>query len=195
MIEVERKFKPTLENKQQLIKGAEFIGEKVMKDVYYDTKNWSLSTKDFWLRLRNNKWELKMPLHGLGINKRKMDQYNELENENEIRNILKIPLNKTLLEDLETNNYYCIASITTIRRKFKKDDFTIDLDSMDFGYEVGEVELMVQNESEMNMAMKRILNFIHEYGLEIVPVRGKVLEYINRNNPKHYHALEKSGVI
>lgn len=50
-------------------------------------------------------------------------------------------------------------------------------------------------ESEINDATEAILNFARKHGLEEKPIRGKVLEYLKRFKPDHYHVLVRAGVI
>ncbi|KKW32126.1 MAG: Thiamine-triphosphatase, partial [Candidatus Uhrbacteria bacterium GW2011_GWA2_53_10] len=165
MIEIERKFAVTEEGKRRLTEGAEFVSEKTMTDTYYDTVDFQLTTKDRWLRLRDGKWELKEPLHALGFSKRAADQYRELITEGEIRTALRLPAGQDIEADLAKTGYEPFATIKTVRRKYKKEGFVIDLDVMDFGYEIGEIELMVASEQEMDAAVARILEFGKENGL------------------------------
>ena len=50
MIEVERKFTVGGDDEKRLLEGADFLLEKTLMDVYYDTPDYALSTKDMWLR-------------------------------------------------------------------------------------------------------------------------------------------------
>src|SRR3989338_7722720 len=60
MIEVEKKFQPTEEQLKVLLEGAEFLGEKIVHDIYYDYSDYRLLKKDVRLRNRNNFFELKV---------------------------------------------------------------------------------------------------------------------------------------
>lgn len=196
MIEVEKKFKLTPEDIERLTDGAEFINEKTFTDIYFDTADYSLTTKDYWLRCRDGKYELKIPLNdGKMSQDRDLDQYKELETEEEIRKVLDIKENKSFEEDLKDNGYIPFCTITTTRKKYKKNKFIIDLDTLDFGYSIGEIELMVEDESKIEEAHDEIMNFAKENNLEIAPVRGKVLEYLHRNSPSHYEALHALGMF
>lgn len=196
MIEVEKKFILKDEDIDRLTQGAEFISEKTFTDTYYDTVDFSLTTKDMWLRQRGDRFELKVPLNqGESISNRVLDQYEEYETEEEIRKILRLPEHKTLKEDLEDAGYHSIGTLTTTRKKYKKGEFIIDLDIIDFGYQIGEIELMVKDQSEIQEASDKIIAFAKENGLIITAVRGKIIEYIHRNDPKHYQALVDAGVV
>jgi predicted adenylyl cyclase CyaB len=195
-IEVEKKFLLNDEDIKRLTAGATFINEKVFTDTYYDSDKFDLTREDKWLRLRDKNFQLKLPLNnGLGSTKRKLDQYKELESEDEIRYSLDIQKNSFFEEDLLTCGYKPFCKFATTRRKYKVGDFVIDLDKMDFGYKIGEIELMVADESEMENALNRILDFAKEKSLVVAPVRGKVIEYLKRKNPGHYQELIDAGVI
>jgi len=192
MIEVEKKFILTKGGEERLIENTEFVKELVLTDTYYDTKDYSLTKKNTWLRSRNGRFELKIPLQDVERSNEDasfIDQYDEIETEEEIRKALGISSNKTLSEDLETNGYHPFTTFTTIRKRYKKEGFTIDLDITSYGYNVTEIELMVKDNSEVEEATKKIITFAKEKGLPIVPVRGKVLEWIKRNDSANYQVI------
>lgn len=66
---------------------------------------------------------------------------------------------------------------------------------MDYGYSICEIEKMAENENEIDKITTEIMEFSHSLGLEIKRVRGKVKEYIWRNNRAHYDALVASGTF
>lgn len=196
MIEVEKKFTLNDSDIDRITQGTEFLGEKSFTDTYFDTPDYSLTKADKWLRLRDDRFELKLPMNqGKGSSNRELDQYEELESEDLIKKALGLTQEGTLAKNLELNTHKPFATITTHRRKYKKGDFTIDLDVMDFGYSIGEIELMVNSQSDMKIALDRILAFAKEQHLSLAPVRGKVIEYIKRNNSAHYKALKEAGVL
>ena len=61
MIEVEKNFAVTEKDKACLIEDAVLLYKKVFTDVYYDSSDYALTGKDFWLRTREGKFELKVP--------------------------------------------------------------------------------------------------------------------------------------
>lgn len=196
MIEVEKKFILSDEDIDRITKGAGFLGEKSFTDTYFDDSDYSLTKSDKWLRLRDDRFELKLPMNeGKGSSRRQLDQYEELDTDEAIQKALNIKSPSILKEDLEINGYKPFSTFTTTRKKYKKGDFIIDLDVIDFGYSIGEIELMVENQSEMEEALNKILAFAREQRLSVAPVRGKVFEYVRRNNPEHFNALKEAGVI
>lgn len=195
MIEVEKKFTFKAEDIKRLTKDAEFIIEQVFTDIYYDTEDYSLTTKDRWLRSRDGKFQLKMPFNKERISIRSLDQYEEIESEPEIRNILNLLKQKTFSEDLKDKGYLPFATLVTTRKKYKNGEFILDFDVMDFGYNLFEIELMVNNESEIEQATNKIINFAKQYGIKNARTRGKLIEYIKRKNPKQFQILIDAGVI
>jgi len=171
-------------DKERLIESAKLIVKKTFTDIYYDADDFRLTTKDYWLRRRDGKWELKVPL-GQTIQKKETDQYRELENEEEIK--------KTIGASWDLLKPF--AKIITTRESYQKGEFHLDFDEMDFGFETFEAELMVNDEKDASTAEKKIMDFAREYGITSAPGAGKVIVYIKRNNPSHYQALLKAGVV
>ena len=192
MIEIEKKFVPDDASKKALLDGAEFIGKKTFVDLYYDLPTWDLTCKDNWLRRRDGRWELKVAL--ADFSKRAVDQYRELETEGEIADFLSLPKTVPLEKVLTKMGYVVVADITTTRTKYRKDGFVIDVDLMNFGYEIVEIEKMVNAKESIEVASAEILAFASRFGLSAGKVRGKVLEYIKRNSPKHFGALVAAGI-
>lgn len=196
MIEVEKKFQLNSADITRLTQGAEFISKKKFADIYYDTTDYQLTSKDIWLRERDGQLELKIPLH-VGMN-RQADQYDEIEDENEIAKRLRLPVSEDLKKALAKNGYQPCCTCTTTRQKYKRNSFTIDLDLVDYGdftYSVGEIELMVNDQSAVDEAVSKILDFARQNQLAIDQIRGKVVEYLKQQRPCHYQTLLKEGVV
>jgi adenylate cyclase class IV len=196
MFEVEKKFKLSNNESKKLLEGAEFISEKTFTDIYYDTPEYSLTKNDIWLRKRGEEFELKIPMHQMG--QHLLQQYQEIEGEEKIREIFSIAPIVDFETDILAFSYEPFCVCTTTRRKFKKDKFTIDLDLVeygDFSYELAEIELLVETKEQMDEAAREIEEFASSLGLKQGYVRGKVLEYLARKCPAHFEALVASGVI
>ena len=196
MIEVEKKFILNEQDKERLTKEAQFLNERVFTDTYYDTEIFSLTTKDKWLRSREGRFELKLPLHK-GVD-RLAEKYDELEDEQKIRKALNLPSNGNLADDLTKAGYFPFCTCKTTRRKYKKEQFIIDLDIVnfqDFIYNIGEIEMMVNEKSEIEKAIEKIMDFAKSQNLTIAPVRGKVIEYLKRTKPNHYQVLVQARVV
>lgn len=192
MIEVEKKFLIDQTTLKKITKEAKFISQKKLVDIYYDTSDFKLTTKDWWLRNRNGKFELKVSVLG---SKSSIDQYHEIDEEKKICQHLKITFKNSLSETLKQNNINPFVKIISKRKKYKKDNFIMDFDITDFGYSICEVEIMVENESQIKQALEKIEKFRTKNDLSSEPVRGKLVEYIYRYSSQHYQALQAAGVI
>lgn len=193
MIEVEKNFAVTAEDKKRLIKGAAFLYAKTFTDVYYDSSDYALTGRDFWLRTREGKFELKVPQNVGHISERTTDQYQELETDAEIACELGLSLAKSLTEAIKERGFAPVATITTTRERYQKGDFHLDFDEMDFGFAAFEVELMVEKSEDISAAEKRILEFGAEHHLNPESA-GKVIEYVRRRRPEHFAFLKSRGV-
>ena len=96
---------------------------------------------------------------------------------------------------MEDSGFEPFAIYTTTRRKYKRDDFTIDIDTTDFGFNIIEIEVMVSNKSDIQNGIDKIINFASSLGLKGGYVRGKAIEFIQRNNPAHFQKLIDYKVI
>ncbi len=195
MIEVEKKFLYNEATIKTLTEGAEFVGEKIFTDSYFDNETFSLTTKDIWFRKRGERFELKLPLN-VKMEERVSDQYKELETEKEIADYFKWNLSEASLEELvKKSGFNPFATFTTTRKKYKKDDFTIDIDTTDFGFNIIEIEIMVSEESDIEEGIKKILEFASSIGSELGYVCGKGVEFLKKNNPEHLQKLIEAKVV
>jgi len=193
MIEIEKKFRLNEQQEALLINGAVFLGEKVNVDEYFDDSLYSLSRQDHWLRKRNGQWELKVRKHTLG-HKRGVTQYEELEDDQSIAAFLELSPTQSLDDSIAEAGYLSFMKLVTTRRSFERGEFHIDLDKVDFGYSLAEIELMVED-GQGEEAAEKIRLFATEIGLDQSSVNGKLLEYLSRYSKDHYQALIDAGVI
>jgi adenylate cyclase class IV len=195
MIEVELKFKLTEEEKNRLIENAQFIEVHEFTDEYYDRPDYSLSTNDIWLRTRNDTFLLKLPVQNMSetLKKQKNSPKHEVEDHCEILSHLNIEQEHEALKDnLATANIKPLYKFKNIRKKYSKEGFVIDLDIAffdDFTYETCEIEIAVQDSTEVDEAIKKIEAFAQKHGIEVTHVEGRLIEYIKRKNPEHYKKL------
>ena len=216
-IEIEVKF-PYTEREEKRIKAiCEYKGEKKMKDVYYeDDRNYKMTTQDIWFRQRNDAWECKIDLNlwnkircGDSSKARDndahgFDNYKELDGEKEITDFfLKcgwIENNRKHDENFRTflmrNHITPFGEIYSARSKYSFKELNIDLDSTNFGFNIGEIEIMVENEEQIENAQQKIKEFSTLVSVQFqTRINGKVVEYIRRNRPSHYNALITSGLF
>jgi predicted adenylyl cyclase CyaB len=164
-----------------------------MIDSYYDVPERTLSLTDCWLRERNGKFELKVASYEGEWKDQVVNQYRELETDADIAAHLKLKIVGSLRETLKQAGYAPFATIKTTRREYQKEGFKIDMDVMDFGYTISEIELMVEDESKMQEAVDKITAFAKSQGLTIKPVQGKLLEYLRLNDRPFFEKLVAAG--
>ncbi len=168
MIEVEKRFNPSSEALAKMLADSEFLREKTLDNIYYDFEDYSLFKAYVKLRSRNGTFELK--IHRTEANGVNAEE--EIENEEEIKKYFNTAksMREFVDSEMQVFNRYVMN-----RKEYKNGDFIIDVDILDFGYEVVEIELMVENESKVAEAEKQIFNFAEKYhfSLEEVPSKGK----------------------
>ncbi|XP_076868439.1 thiamine-triphosphatase [Brachyhypopomus gauderio] len=226
-VEVERKFvcDPDIQGKLKKL-GAVCIGQYQFKDQYFDTQDFTLTLRDFWLRKREDNWELKCP----AFSHTKPEQRAEAlcTNYREVTNLLQIrsevmgitencrgtgedvldssqmkQLNsdskeETWLNDLKLR---CFAEFTTTRCSYVLGDegeesrVRVDLDQADFGYCVGEIEVLVSEGGNMQSALQRIEMTAEKLGLDGEKVQGKMHVFLQRYRPDHFAQLVRAHVL
>lgn len=134
----------------------------------------------------------------------KMDQYYEMESKLDMSRFLQeeklVDVRETLFNSLEgleaSGRVRSFAEFETKRTKYEIDNIIIDLDEADFGYSIGELEVLVDSPNEAAAAENRIKALADLLQLNAVGVvRGKLIEFIKRNDPAHYDALRVCGVL
>mgnify|MGYP003423159513 FL=1 len=191
MIEVEKKTQPTEEQLKALLEGAEFVKEKIINDIYYDLPDYSLFKKDIRLRKRGTSFELKGYLSSSDSNSTRVAK--EIDNEIEIKKYLNLSGNDSLEEIIE-KNFISLCKYTTKRREYKKEGFVIDVDETDFGYNMTEIELEVEeDEAKIKEAEEKLLIFAKKYDLEILDLPIKPDEYLRRLKPEVYKLVHEKN--
>ncbi len=151
-------------------------GQWQFHDQYFDTPTFDLTLRDIWLRKRKGCWELKCPTTVDGTQQETSGEQSLCTRYKEITSLPEILLRvkeviKDVLEDGEENspqeekeswlgklNLVCFAEFTTVRRSFtlEEDGVQIDLDQADFGYHVGEIEVLVTEGGDVQSALEKI---------------------------------------
>ena len=186
MIEVEKKFLLDGVDMDRFLDGAEFVKEVTNHDVYWDYPDYRLALKNIVLRNRNGNFELKI-IHKRGIS-------DEIDSEQEIKKYFDLSVE---IGEFVKDNLIPIIQFNTIRKKYRKDGFIIDIDQADFGHKVCEVELLVEKKEEIKEAEEKILNFALPYGFDPSKNAGKRQAYLKKFNPELYKKLyeEKESKI
>ncbi|XP_036121842.1 thiamine-triphosphatase isoform X1 [Molossus molossus] len=205
LIEVERKFVPGPETEDRLQELGGTLEHRVtFRDSYYDTPELSLMRADHWLRQRENSgWELKCP--GTAGVSGPHTEYRELTDEPTIVAQLYEVLGTEVLGAggviavLGPLGLQEVASFVTSRSAWKvvlsrvdkeEHSLKVDLDTADFGYAVGEIEALVNEEAEVPAALEKINKLSSMLGVlaqEKAP--AKLIMYLQRFRPQDYQRL------
>jgi len=222
-LEIEQKFTlPDGSIEEQLLNLGMVKGsEMTMVDWYYDVAapHWILTPQDCWLRFRETPkercWQLKRGrIHCSGGS----TVYEETEGTEAVKiaismlpnhSQLKLPteeVNVNVTERLESYNIVPFARIETVRSSWRpKDDnsphtgLCVDLDKTDFGYIVGEVEIVVNKEEDVEAARQRVGKFVASLVPDpdesTDPAIGKLEHYMQRYCKEQYDACIQGGSI
>jgi adenylate cyclase class IV len=192
-IEVEKDVVITDDTLQKIESIADSKKEATIIDTYYDSTDYSLTTKDWWLRNRDNRFELKLPVKSSGD----FMNYSELETDGEIIQALDLEGTPISEEMLKKNNLAPFCTITTKRTTYNIGDIHVVHDVVDLDgnkFIKAEIEMMIEDPEKTDIAQERINEFLSSYGITGAPKYGKVLEYLKIKNPEHFEALRKAGV-
>ncbi|KAM8823847.1 thiamine-triphosphatase [Spinachia spinachia] len=219
-VEVERKFLCNADILKTLEETGVCVGQRQFRDQYFDNPSFDLTLRDMWLRKRKECWELKCPItvnmteEASGVQSKAAalcSRYREITNLREIHQRVKDVL-KEVCGDGETDagpsqedeswlsemNLVCYADFTTVRQSFTLEEkgVQIDLDQADFGYHVGELEVLVPEAGDVQCALEKIERTAEKLGLiGDQQVDGKMNVYLQRNYPEHYARLLREHVL
>ena len=68
-------------------------------------------------------------------------------------------------KDLEMSRYRAYLKLTTTRRKQRKGDFALNLETLDFEYAIVEIEVTVDVETKVDSAIEDTVPFTGDNGL------------------------------
>ncbi|XP_078607832.1 thiamine-triphosphatase-like isoform X1 [Branchiostoma floridae x Branchiostoma japonicum] len=200
VIEVERKFSFGEGSEEKLKKAGAVCKETTsFHDVYYDTEEFILTLADHWLRKREGNWELKCPPSSRD-QASLVEQYVELQREADILKQLAAILNvEAASVDEMTRLARCepFCNFQTDRKTYTLDGgFKIDLDQTDFGFRVGEIELICQKQADVPEALCRIDALAEKLGFQSSKkIPGKMSAFLKTFRKKHYDTLVKGGLL
>uniref|UniRef100_A0A3Q4AR21 Thiamine-triphosphatase n=1 Tax=Mola mola TaxID=94237 RepID=A0A3Q4AR21_MOLML len=219
-LEVERKFLCNDETQKTLEEmGAVCVAQRQFQDQYFDTPKFDLTLKDMWLRKRKGCWELKCPTTVDTTEQTSGEQseaaalcsrYKEITSLPEIQRRVKEVIQEfceegetsSSLEDEESwvskMSLLCFAEFTTMRLSFalEEEGVQIDLDRADFGYSVGEIEVLVPEGGDVQCALEKIERTARKLGLTgDQRVEGKMHVYLGRYHPEHYAKLQSEHIL
>jgi adenylate cyclase class IV len=196
MIEVEKKVILSNEKLNSFLKKAIFLKEIKIIDTYFDNKEYKYTLDNTWIRKRDDNFEIKV-----GINKSNgsFNEYLELTKKDEIYNFFKINKNISIENFFKKNKICNFLTFETIRKKYKLDEFIIDVDFAkfkDFEYRILEVELLVENKNEIELAKKKISTLLDSFNInqnEIILC--KLIYFLKNYSFEHFKLLKDKKVI
>jgi len=154
---------------------------------------------DHWLRSRDGLWQLKCPPEGQDSSrshKHHCSQYEEIEDTAKIltRICQYLPQEndngQTLEELINGAILQVIAEITTKRTSYEIEGLRVDLDTTNFGYGVGEVEMVVSSEEDVPAATADIAQLVAKLAASSSSrIPGKIETYLYRYKPEIYKTL------
>ncbi|XP_069490061.1 thiamine-triphosphatase isoform X2 [Ambystoma mexicanum] len=205
-LEVERKFVYSPETEARLLSlGASLTARLVFRDTYYDTSEHCLTLQDHWLRQREQGWELKLPLALSGGHCDSSTQYREVTMESAIveqvcQALGEVPEQYPSCVDdlLVLLGLDAFATFVTDRRSYvlPGGHVHVDLDEADFGFAVGEVEVVVRSSDKVEEALEMVNQLCAELGVtDARRIPGKVATYLQQYRPAHYQKLKEAGVM
>ena len=225
-IEVERKYSAgdgveAIARRVADLGGSE-IGSVAFTDTYYDTPECSLTSNDVWLRRRDEKWEIKVPIAGdarrsggertvfrevegaagcldelekvLGTGEAEVSSGTKRDERERERESANDELR---LERFAASKAVApFASFATTRAKFSLDGASIDVDCASFGHTVVEVEVLCGDANEVPAAEEKVNKVAAKLLLtEIGATGGKLETFLRKNCPKQLEALVANGIL
>ncbi|KAK3987073.1 CYTH-like domain-containing protein [Cladorrhinum sp. PSN332] len=202
ILEVERKFR-SLAVRQLTQRGGSppfrtlrALRLRTIRDTYYNDRAGLLSSAGVWVRRRNGAWEAKVRKGGDFTN----SQFEELREVGDIAACVERTTGVVQAAGGEREDFGLVTMadfVTTRETWIADDEFHIVRDKMDFGHEVGEVELQqtlegkkggleapseAEKRAEMQRMDERITEFMKRYSWAFAdgPPMGKLTAYFKK---------------
>ena len=166
-IEVKRKFKVYDDSDIKLVnKGGKLLETEIFEDQYLDDDCYNLTLTDSWLRKRNTTFEFKINSSSvLSGGEILSDEKAIIESlQKMFPKTIDIGLHESLSELLDDLGFSEFASFQTTRKLYQLDDLTFTLDMTDFGFQVSDIMVIVDNPAKISDAILRIDNVAKELG-------------------------------
>ncbi|XP_061877236.1 thiamine-triphosphatase isoform X3 [Entelurus aequoreus] len=203
-IEVERKFLCSADTLKILQEIGVCAGQRQFHDQYFDTPQFHLTLRDVWLRKRKGCWELKCPVARVtGAEETQSEvsalcsRYKEITNLGDIKMKLMEVL-KDICKDVTSLEQAscCVTESCRHEMDSEQDKFWVDLDEADFGYRVGEIEVLIPEGGDMRAALDKIERTAKKLGLTgDQRIDGKMSVYLKINHPEHYARLMREHIL
>ncbi|XP_067949060.1 thiamine-triphosphatase-like [Watersipora subatra] len=161
------------------------VKELKLCDVYLDTASNCLVLSDMWLRRRNGNYELKYPPQNkMGSD---VDQYQETADKCLIEQLVFKQLahslsNSKMPKSLE--ELVPFMELTTYRKEYRLgDNISIVLDETNYGYNIGEVEVISLTPETQQQGVEEVERAIADLRVQTVGrAEGKTMHYLAKFN-------------
>ncbi|AEO67146.1 uncharacterized protein THITE_2010984, partial [Thermothielavioides terrestris NRRL 8126] len=157
ILEVERKFRRLAKQPHtphtHMFASVQPLPTRTIHDIYYDTPTRALSAAGAWVRRRDGAWQAKVRRGGDFVRSR----FEELRGERDVGRCVAavVGIEEAVVRDFGLGK---LAEFVTTREAWLVDGkFKVVRDRMDFGHEVGEVELQVEVEGGIGEGEKAVL--------------------------------------
>ena len=197
--EIERKFYPSKELSKLFESSAHSITSKIFTDIYYDTVDHKLTTRDIWLRKRDQIYELKFPFKEQTTNVEKVagvDRYNEITDSNKIvQTLVDVPNTAFIKPSTENsfeffvteNKIKLFANIRTYRTRYMmKVDIGQNL-MVDINVDYDKVEYICNEKN-------KVIGNYEIAEIELVSVSRTALDNIMSSDEVMSKILQKFGI-
>lgn len=195
MIEIERQFLLEPGHRDALLRDANFMATKIIKDVYYDTPDFALTRRDLWLRKRNDVFELKAPAV---TGDDRAEQYLEIMDTSLMLRYMHLEDAGDFATTLAQHNIQPFCACNIEREEYVLEGITLDFDITEFAdgfqYSLGEAEIVVKDKSETEEAVQRLEEFMQRHGLE-TRAEDKLVAYLRAQRQEHFDILREAGVL
>lgn len=194
MIEIEKKFLAQDLQISLIEQTGTFLKKISFVDTYYDALDYRYTTKNVWLRKREESFELKVGIQGT----KGIDRYEEITDLPLIAAKLGIGFSHSFEKGLERQGIVPYSTFRTTRSKYQMGQLFIDIDHAedgDFIYRIVEIERMVETQEQISLAEEEILRLAERLQLESsAKIQAKLIAYLHQKKPEHYQALANAGI-
>jgi hypothetical protein len=149
-----------------------------IKDEYYDHVETFFLLVNFHLlrsrtQFQTRRWQVSYPSK-MDLMK-SVNNYYEVSKDNHIMNLIvnlsrdyllvkpvELHQNHTIESLIDEMEFKPIATIISIRKSFLYDNICIDLDETDFGYKIGQMELVLEDKQSEDIEMEKVIKSISD---------------------------------